>query len=102
MRPSASIKSGFFEDHCMDCHDEGTHKGGFVLENLPFQPAERKNALAWEVVFDKLERGRDASEKSSAARARGARRGGKGTRGGARRRLRAAAAKDRGGFLCGA
>ena len=45
MRQFAGIKSGFFEDHCMDCHDEGTHKGGLVLESLPFQPADRKNAL---------------------------------------------------------
>ncbi len=46
----------FFEEHCLNCHDQESHKGGFILEDLDFQPADRKNGSAWEKVFDKLER----------------------------------------------
>jgi len=47
----------FIEAHCIDCHDSETHKGGLDLEKLAFQPSQRANALAWEHVFERLDKG---------------------------------------------
>ena len=51
-----SIKP-FLASHCIDCHDSETHKGGLDLEKLAFQPTQRANALTWEHVFDRVNKG---------------------------------------------
>lgn len=47
----------FAETYCFDCHDGATHKAGLDLEKLDFSLSERKNALIWESVFDRVSRG---------------------------------------------
>lgn len=42
------------EAHCLDCHDETTHKAGLRLDNLPADFRTEKTAATWTHVFDKL------------------------------------------------
>ncbi|EDY16407.1 Protein of unknown function DUF1588 [Chthoniobacter flavus Ellin428] len=42
------------EGHCLDCHDETTHKAGLRLDNLPADFRTEKSAATWTHVFDKL------------------------------------------------
>lgn len=54
----------FAETHCFDCHDGTTHKAGLDLEKLDFSMSEKKNALIWESVFDRVSRGEMPPKKS--------------------------------------
>ena len=47
----------FIEEHCLHCHDGATHRGQLDLEALPFFPSEKKNALVWESVFERVAHG---------------------------------------------
>ncbi len=47
----------FFEQHCHKCHSGDKHKGGFQLENLSRDFADRQNREQWLMVLDQLEAG---------------------------------------------
>lgn len=47
----------FAETHCFDCHDGTSHKAGLDLEKLDFSLSDKKSALIWESVFDRVSRG---------------------------------------------
>jgi hypothetical protein len=46
-----------FEQHCTECHDADTKKGGLDLTALLWKPDELENLLQWTKVFDRVERG---------------------------------------------
>jgi mono/diheme cytochrome c family protein len=43
----------FLEDHCVECHDADTHKGGLNLDALAFQPDDPKSFAEWVKVHDR-------------------------------------------------
>lgn len=47
----------FLDSNCIDCHDSSTHKSGLDLEKLDFPPSDQKNALTWELIFDRVANG---------------------------------------------
>lgn len=47
----------FLKQHCIECHDADTKKGGLDLEALKPDFAEPQIFAKWERVFDKIERG---------------------------------------------
>jgi hypothetical protein len=47
----------FLEDHCFDCHDDSTQKGGVRLDNLAEDFAKRAVAERWIDVLDQIESG---------------------------------------------
>ena len=47
----------FLDANCIDCHDSETHKGGLNLDGLEYDPAKHDNALTWEHVFDRVNKG---------------------------------------------
>jgi Protein of unknown function (DUF1592)/Protein of unknown function (DUF1588)/Protein of unknown function (DUF1585)/Protein of unknown function (DUF1587)/Protein of unknown function (DUF1595)/Planctomycete cytochrome C len=44
----------FLEDHCAECHDAQTKKGGLDLDALPFQPDDPKTFAEWVKVHDRV------------------------------------------------
>lgn len=46
-----------FEQHCYDCHDSDSKKGGLDLAALKWKPDDAENLQQWTKVFDKVERG---------------------------------------------
>jgi hypothetical protein len=46
-----------FDQHCYDCHDADTKKGGLDLSALKWKPDDVENLQQWTKVFDKVERG---------------------------------------------
>jgi hypothetical protein len=55
--PGRADLHDFLEEHCLHCHDSATHKAKLDLEKLPFSLSERKNALVWESVFERVAHG---------------------------------------------
>ena len=51
--PPASL-APFLEDHCAQCHDAQTKKGGLDLDALLFQPDDLKNFAEWVKVHDRV------------------------------------------------
>ncbi len=47
----------FLEANCSNCHDSETRKGGLNLEDLSYEPTQRRNALTWQHVFDRVAKG---------------------------------------------
>ena len=47
----------FLDANCIDCHDSETHKRGLNLDGLEYDPAKHDNALTWEHVFDRVNKG---------------------------------------------
>jgi hypothetical protein len=47
----------FLEQHCFDCHDGGSKKGGFDLTALAFQPEDAGNFARWVKVLDRVSAG---------------------------------------------
>ncbi len=47
----------FFENHCIECHDETTKKGGLDLDALSRNPADAETLRRWVRVFDRVESG---------------------------------------------
>jgi mono/diheme cytochrome c family protein len=43
----------YMEDHCVECHDADTHKGGLNLDALAFQPDDPKSFAEWVKVHDR-------------------------------------------------
>ncbi|HEY3901474.1 MAG TPA: DUF1592 domain-containing protein [Chthoniobacter sp.] len=50
----ATAVKPLIEGHCLDCHDETTHKAGLRLDNLTADFRTEKTAATWTHVFDKL------------------------------------------------
>lgn len=48
---------GFFEQHCLDCHDADAKKGGVDLDSLKWSPEDTANAELWIKVYDLVEQG---------------------------------------------
>ena len=46
-----------FDQHCYNCHDADTKKGGLDLSALKWKPDDVENLQQWTKVFDKVERG---------------------------------------------
>ena len=47
----------FILNHCSDCHDEESHKGGLNLVDLDYQPANAANFAIWIQVHDRVRAG---------------------------------------------
>lgn len=54
---SAAPPAGFFEAHCVSCHDAVTKKGGLDLTALKFDPTDPENVAKWVKVHDRLAAG---------------------------------------------
>jgi hypothetical protein len=54
---SASPLQPFLTEHCIDCHDRETHKGGLDLEELAPSFATRDQRRKWTLIFDRIEHG---------------------------------------------
>jgi len=54
-----------FEQHCFDCHDADTEKGGVNLEDLSFEMDSLQTAELWQKVLNTVNSG-DATEKEGA------------------------------------
>ena len=55
---SASIGTGvFFEQHCYDCHDAQTRKGGLDLTTLKLEFTDPQNFAMWVKIHDRIEKG---------------------------------------------
>ena len=44
-----AFAQGFLDNYCIDCHDDGLHKGGLSLEGLG--PVDETNADVWKSVW---------------------------------------------------
>lgn len=47
----------FFENHCVECHDETAKKGGLDLESLSRDPTDAESLRRWVRVFDRVQSG---------------------------------------------
>jgi hypothetical protein len=47
----------FLEEHCLNCHDSTTQKGGLNLEILRWNPADRSVIETWVRVHDRIQNG---------------------------------------------
>ncbi|MGB8166014.1 MAG: DUF1592 domain-containing protein [Chthoniobacteraceae bacterium] len=52
--PPASL-APFLENHCAQCHDAETKKGGLDLDALAFQPEDAKSFAEWVKVHDRVQ-----------------------------------------------
>jgi mono/diheme cytochrome c family protein len=52
--PFASVVHPYLEEHCFECHDDTTQKGGLRLDNLAPTFADDGAGHTWVDVFDKL------------------------------------------------
>ena len=53
----------FLEDHCFDCHDDATTKGGLDLMSLDFDSSDASNLAIWTHVHDRIASGEMPPEK---------------------------------------
>ena len=60
----APVSPDFFEEHCYDCHDAESKKGGLDLSALAFQPDDPRNFASWVKVFDRVNAGEMPPKKS--------------------------------------
>ena len=49
--------STFIEQHCVECHDPETKKGGLDLTALKFDPINSSNFARWVLVYDRVDKG---------------------------------------------
>lgn len=49
--------SKFFSQHCFECHDKDTTKGGVNLEALKWEPASPASFELWTKVYDQVSKG---------------------------------------------
>jgi hypothetical protein len=49
--------TGFFEQHCVDCHDGGTAKGGVNLEKADAAMAGKDQTDLWARIYDRVAKG---------------------------------------------
>ncbi|MEI6713217.1 MAG: DUF1592 domain-containing protein [Verrucomicrobiota bacterium] len=54
--PAADI-GPFLEEHCVECHDSSTKKGGLNLEALQFDSLDRKQFETWVRIHDRIANG---------------------------------------------
>ena len=54
--PAPDTKA-YFEQHCLECHDTETKKGGIDLETMPWQPGDHANFDRWVKVYDVVKKG---------------------------------------------
>ncbi len=54
---SAAEPAAFFEQHCADCHDAESKKGGLDLTGLTLKLDDRANFALWEKVHDRIASG---------------------------------------------
>ena len=54
--PQAAIR-GFFDQHCLECHDSQVKKGGLDLSGLNWTPETRENFDLWVKVHDRAQKG---------------------------------------------
>jgi mono/diheme cytochrome c family protein len=47
----------FIDEHCVECHDADTRKGGLELTELKFDPATSTNFAKWVLVHDRVSNG---------------------------------------------
>lgn len=47
----------FLQANCIDCHDSETKKAGLNLDELAYEPSKRSNAVTWEHIFDRVDKG---------------------------------------------
>jgi len=45
----------FFENHCMDCHDDDLTEGGLNFLSLTWQPEDSHNESIWVKIYDRIE-----------------------------------------------
>jgi hypothetical protein len=50
-------RPAFFENHCFECHDSTTKKGGLDLSTLKVEPASADNFARWVKVHDRIASG---------------------------------------------
>jgi hypothetical protein len=55
----------FAKQLCFDCHDGATHQAGLDLETLDLSASEKKSALTWEKVFDRVSAGEMPPQEST-------------------------------------
>ncbi len=55
-RAHAADFKGFFERHCIECHDAGTKKGDFNIEALTWKTDDRQSLERWVGIFDKVDK----------------------------------------------
>ncbi len=53
----AAGPAAFFEQHCTDCHDAESKKGGLDLNSLTLKLGDRANFATWEKVHDRIASG---------------------------------------------
>jgi hypothetical protein len=53
----ATLPQSFLEDHCLECHDTDTKKGGLDLSKLSFDSASRDSFNTWVKIHDRIDRG---------------------------------------------
>src|SRR5215207_8804390 len=56
-RDFAQQTSAFLDQHCTDCHDAATQKGGVNLETLDPEMNGREQTDLWTRAFDRVSRG---------------------------------------------
>ena len=44
----------FFENHCMDCHDDEITEGGLDFLSLTWQPEDSHNESVWVKIHDRI------------------------------------------------
>ena len=54
--PQAALR-GFFDQHCLECHDSQVKKGGLDLSELNWTPETRQNFDLWVKVHDRVQKG---------------------------------------------
>ena len=58
----------FIEEHCTDCHDRDTRKGGLDLLALQFEPADPVNFSRWVLIYDRVRNGEMPPKKKPRSR----------------------------------
>ncbi|MEO6738680.1 MAG: c-type cytochrome domain-containing protein, partial [Chthoniobacteraceae bacterium] len=61
----AKSVAAFVEDHCYDCHDADTQKGGFRLDTLSRDLSDPKTAIAWQDLLDLVKQNEMPPKKKS-------------------------------------
>ena len=54
--PQAALR-GFFDQHCLECHDSQVKKGGLDISELNWTPETRQNFDLWVKVHDRVQKG---------------------------------------------
>lgn len=58
--PTPSIKNNivsFLDNHCLECHDDTTSKGGLDLLELSLEPGKPDNRQRWILIYDRIKKG---------------------------------------------